>query len=97
MRQGAEICPLRSLNTNNMEIKLLKGSHLTQTDKRHIKALFESGQTQAKINRATWVIDKGTPSINTYTVSKFVKDRGLGFIGEPLRLSRYTYEIQLIK
>jgi len=78
-----------------MEIKLLKGSHLTQTDKRHIKALFESGQTQAKINRATWVIDKGTPSISTYIISKFVKDRGLGFIGEPLRVSRYTYEIQV--
>ena len=45
-------------------ITLIKGTHLTATDKKHIEALFKSGRTQAKINRAIWVIEQGTPSIN---------------------------------
>ena len=75
-------------------ITLLKGSHLTATDKKHIEALMKSGKTQAKINQATWVIEQGTPSLNEYTLSKYVNDRGLGFIGEQLRQSKYTYTIK---
>jgi hypothetical protein len=74
-------------------IQLISKGHLTQTDKTHIKALFNSGMTQAKINRTIWVIEKGTPSDNQYTISKHTKDRGLGFVGEPLRMSKYTYDI----
>lgn len=74
-------------------IQLISKGHLTQTDKKQIKALFDSGMTQAKINRAIWVIEKGMPSTNEYTLSKHIKDRGLGFIGEQLRMSKYTYDI----
>ncbi len=76
-------------------ITLIKGNHLTQTDRKHIQALFDSGRVQAKINRNTWVIEKGCPASKEYTLSKYVNDRGLGFIGEPLRVSRYTYEIKI--
>lgn len=79
-----------------MQIKAIKG-HLTSTDKKHICALFESGKTQAKINRAIWTVDKGSPSDGLYTLSKYVNDRGMGWIGSELRQSRYTYEIQLTK
>lgn len=75
-------------------VTLLQGGHLTATDKKHIEALFKSGRTQAKINRATWVIEKGTPSESEYVLSKYTNDRGLGFIGEELRQSKYTYTIK---
>ena len=78
-------------------VQLISAGHLTQTDKKHIEALFESGRTQAKINRATWVIEKGTPSINEYVLSKYVNDRGWGFIGSELRQSKYTYTITYTK
>ena len=75
-------------------VTLIKGTHLTATDKKHIEALMKSGRTQAKINRAIWVIDQGTPSINEYVLSKIVNDRGLGWIGEQLRQSKYTFTIK---
>ena len=79
-----------------MQITPIKG-HLTSTDKKHIKALFDSGLTKAKINRTIWSIEKGSPSDGLYTLVKYVNDRGLGCIGSELRQSRYIYEIQLIK
>lgn len=78
-------------------ITLIKGTHLTATDKKHIEALMQSGRTQAKINRATWVIEQGTPSINEYVLSKYVNDRGLGWIGDELRQSKYTFTIKYTK
>lgn len=78
-----------------MQISAIKG-HLTATDKKHIKALFDSGRTQAKINRAVWTIDKGSPSDGLYIVSKYLNDRGLGLIGSELKRSKYTYEIKII-
>ena len=74
-------------------IQLISSGHLTKTDKKHIEALLASGKTQAKINRAIWTIDKGNPSENEYILSKYVNDRGLGWIGNELRLSKYTYKI----
>ena len=68
--------------------------HSTATDKRHIEALLQSGKTQAKINRAIWVIEKGNPATKTYTISKHIKDRGWGWIGDELRQSKYTFEIK---
>ena len=82
---------------NKTMIQLLKGSHLTATDKKHIDALLKSGHAQAKINRTIWVIERGIPSENEYTLSKYVKDRGLGFIGNPLRQSKYTFTIKYTK
>lgn len=78
-------------------VQLIQGSHLTQTDKKHIEALFASGKTQAKINRAIWVIVQGTPASNEYVLNKFVKDRGIGFIGSELRQSKYTFTIKYTK
>jgi len=78
-----------------LQISAIKG-HLTTTDKKHIKALFDSGRTQAKINRAIWTIDKGSPSDGLYIVSKYLNDRGLGLIGSELKRSKYTYEIKII-
>ena len=78
-------------------VQLIKGTHLTATDKKHIEALFNSGKTQAKINRATWVIVQGTPSENEYVLNKYVNDRGIGFIGSPLRQSKYTFVIKYHK
>ena len=78
-------------------VTLLKGNHLTATDKKHIEALFQSGRTQAKINRATWVIVQGSPSDNEYTINKYVNDRGIGWIGSELRQSKYSFTIRYTK
>ena len=77
-------------------IQLISGRHLTPTDKKHIEALLKSGQTSAKINRAIWVIEKGNQTQNGYecVLNKFVNDRGLGWIGDKLRQSKYTYTIK---
>ncbi len=79
-----------------MQITAIKG-HLTSTDNKHIKALFDSGMTKAKINRTIWSIEKGSPSDGIYTLNKYVNDRGIGLIGNELRQSKYTYEIQITK
>jgi hypothetical protein len=79
-----------------MKISAITG-HLTPTDKRHIKALFESGKTQAKINRAIWAIESGSPSDGVYTIIKYVNDRGLGWIGSELRQSKYTFRVRITK
>lgn len=76
-------------------IKSIITTHATQTDKKHLKCLFESGQTQIKINRTIWVISKGTPSIKEYEVYKIVNDRGIGLIGNSLRQSKYKFIVTL--
>jgi hypothetical protein len=73
---------------------ITSSKYLTATDKKHIAALLKSGKTQAKINRAIWAIDKGDLEGN-YTLSKYVNDRGLGWIGSELRQSRYTFDIKV--
>jgi hypothetical protein len=78
-------------------VQLLSNGHLTQTDKKHIEALFKSGQTSGKINRATWIIEHGNPSTNEYILTKHVNDRGTGWIGSELRKSSYTFKIKFIK
>lgn len=77
-----------------MTIKNIGTTHLTETTIRHIKALLESGRTQAKINRANWVIVSGN-SDNEYVLRKYVNDRGWGFIGAELRESMYEYKVKI--
>ena len=77
-----------------MIIQNIGSNHLTATDIKHIKALFKSGHTQAKINRATWIVISGNAN-NEYQLNKIVKDRGIGFIGEPLRESIYTFNVKI--
>lgn len=61
-------------------MKITKCVHVTQTEKRHLKALFKSGKVDAKINTKFYSIISGmpegekmlykirisTPSINDY-------------------------------
>ena len=77
-----------------MIINNIGGTHLTATDIKHIKALFKSGHTQAKINRATWIVISGNAN-KEYELKKIVKDRCIGFIGQPLRESTYKFNIQI--
>lgn len=42
-------------------MKIIKCTHVTQTEKKHLKVLFESGKTSAKINNKSYHIIKGTP------------------------------------
>jgi hypothetical protein len=53
-----------------MDIKTLSG-HLTATNKKHIRAMFDVGVLSAKVNTINYVI---TQSENVYTVKKTVKD-----------------------
>lgn len=79
-----------------MTVENIGSTHLTATNIKHIKALFESGHTQAKINRSTWVVISGN-SNNEYVLRQYVKDRGLGFIGDKLRGSMYEYKVKINK
>lgn len=76
-----------NFTTNNyfMKIKVLSGN-LTSTNKRHIKAILENNLMEGKVNRITYYLTK---TDDIYTVKIVQKDRGLGFIGEELRLSQY--------
>jgi hypothetical protein len=48
-------------------MKITKCTHVTETEKRHLKALFESGLTDAKINTKQYsiisVIPQGTNTL----------------------------------
>lgn len=79
-----------------MTIKNIGSNHITATTIKHIKALFESGHTQAKINRSHYVVISGN-SDNEYVIRKYVNDRGWGFIGDKLRESMYEYKIKVTK
>lgn len=77
-----------------MTVTNLGTNHITATEIKHIKALIQSGYTQAKINKAYWVIiaynGKGE-----YELRKTVNDRGWGWIGAELRQSTYNYKVQI--
>jgi hypothetical protein len=42
--------------------KILKSRHVTATEKRHLKAFLESGQTSAKVNTKHYDILRGCPN-----------------------------------
>ena len=73
-------------------MKLLSGSHLTQTNKKHINHLIENKIMQGKINRISYFLK----SLNDKKFEVMIKqnDRGFGFIGNKLRLSTYKSIIQ---
>ena len=73
-------------------MKIIKG-HLTEGNKKAIKAILDAGLTTGRVGRTDYHISKGENDI--YTVKIVKKDRGLGFIGEPLRLSTNTYQFTL--
>ena len=77
-----------------MTVKNLGTNHITATEIRHIKALIESGHTQAKINRAHWVVISGNGE-GEYELRKTVNDRGWGWIGSELRQSTYNYKVKI--
>ena len=72
-------------------MKLLKG-HLTAGQKKAIHAILEAGVTAAKVGRQNYSIKSG--DLNTLEIQIQRNDRGLGFIGEPLRSSLYTVVIE---
>jgi hypothetical protein len=51
---------------NHYFIKIVKATHVTATEKKHLRAFIESGQTQAKVNTKIYTILKGTPIKNGY-------------------------------
>lgn len=66
-----------------MTIKLIKG-RLTSTQSKHIKYMLENGFTEAKINRFDYFLDC---TADVYSCKIYGKNRGLGWIGSPLRYS----------
>lgn len=72
-------------------MQVIKG-HLTPTNKKHIKAILNANLSEAKVNRINYhlTLDNGF-----YTVKIVLKDRGLGFIGNELRLSTYISVFKL--
>lgn len=69
----------------------IKG-HLTVTEKRHVLAILNSGLDGGRINNTDYIIQEYDEE---YIVEITRKDRGLGFIGSPLRLSTYRYKFTL--
>lgn len=69
------------------------GGHLTATEKRHISAILCQGLTSGTVNRKTYHITKEGEE---YTVKVMEMGRGLGFIGEPLRLCTSTKKFKLV-
>ena len=49
-----------------MQITILKCTHVTQTEKKHLKAFLESGRTSAQVNTKIYTIIKGSPLKNGY-------------------------------
>lgn len=67
--------------------------HLTQTDKRNIRAILDAGLTAGRINGQDYHI---TQESELYTVTKRVKDRGLiPCAGSKPRISAYTSTFRL--
>lgn len=61
--------------------------NLTSTERSAITAILNSGRTSGRVGRTDYVLsNKG----NAYTAKIIRNDRGLGFIGSPLRRSTYT-------
>lgn len=80
-----------------MKIKITKCIHVTQTEKKHLLAFFQSGKTQAKINQKTYVIILGSQGKDNswdYTVrifTPYTRDNG------EKDLNRQTIEVNVIK
>jgi hypothetical protein len=68
-------------------MKKISGSHLTQTNKKHISAILNAGLTEGKIGRISYRIEQ--KENNTYQVVFQKNDRGWGCIGDNLRTSTY--------
>jgi len=71
--------------------------HLTEGNKKAIKAIFEQQDTVTlpcgRVGKTDYYITNLQEGI--YTVKIVKKDRGLGFIGEQLRISTYTHKFKL--
>lgn len=73
-------------------MRVIEG-HLTETDKRAIKAILSQGQMSGKVGSKTYFLSK---SGKEYTVKYQVKDRGLIPVpGSGFRLSTYTSKFEL--
>jgi hypothetical protein len=72
-------------------MKVITGQ-LTQTERKHIRAIFDAKLMQGKINRKSYFIEQNE---NVYTVSIVENTRGLGMIGEELRktTTKSTFKI----
>ena len=75
-----------------MEISTLSG-HLTTTNKTHIKAILKANLTEAKVNTTNYCLRLND---GVYTVKIAKKDRGLGFIGNELRVSIYNATFKIL-
>ena len=72
-------------------MKVLTG-YLTQTNKVAIKAILDANLESGKVGKINYFLSCND---GIYTVVYQKKDRGMGFIGEPLRLSTYKATFQL--
>ena len=76
---------------NEASVKLVdKGTvqHLTDTNKKAIKAIKDQGLESGKVGKIDYILKK----INDTDYELIIKqmDRGLGMIGDKLRMSTYT-------
>ena len=75
-----------------MSIKIVKGFHLTATEKRHINYLLKNNLLEGKINRTSyWIAQLENGNIQV-KIGK-VQSVGLGMIGEQSGFKIETYEI----
>lgn len=75
-----------------MSIKIVKGFHLTATEKKHINYLLKNNISGGKINRTSyWItpLENGNIQVKIGKVQSF----GLGMIGEKSGFKIETYEI----
>ena len=56
-----------------MNIKLLSGSYLTTTNKKHIKALLSAGLIKAKVNKISYFLEKISDDIFLVNIPKIEK------------------------
>lgn len=47
-------------------MQITKSTHVTATEKRHLKAFLQSGRTEAKVNTKTYTILSGSPRGDKY-------------------------------
>lgn len=75
-----------------MSIQIVKGFHLTATEKKHISHLLKNNLSEGKINRTSYWINPLENGNIQVKIGK-VQSVGLGMIGERSDFKIETYEI----
>ena len=76
-----------------MKIKLISGSHLTATNKKHLKALISENILNAKVNRTTYILNK----LNDFTFTVNIPSYEKSVITGKREIVNHVSKIEIIE